>query len=200
VFLLPALFGTLLAAGTPAAPIDRALDQPPAGGGAGEKYIGVMPGANARNPLPSPKKGVPMLIWSGFQMNEQGSRVFFQTSAPVEFEVREGPTGKGKATGKTLSVFLKNCRIHLKNNSRRLDTRFFATPVLGVSAKQNRKDVELRIALKELSNPAPRTEAGPDGTTFLVLEFPIGQPAADRSAVESKGDNGGGSLEPPPQR
>ena len=28
-----------------------------------------------------------------------------------------------------LSITLRKCRIHMRNNSRRLDTRFFATPV-----------------------------------------------------------------------
>jgi hypothetical protein len=82
-----------------------------------------------------------------------------------------------------MSVFLRNCRIHLRNNRRNLDTRFFATPVQGVSARQRHKDVELRIALKEPTTATPRTEPGPDGTQFLVLDFPPGQPAADTTAT-----------------
>jgi hypothetical protein len=70
----------------------------------------------------------------------------------------------------------------MRNNQRNLDTRFFATPVQGVSARQRRKDVELRIVLKEPSSPTPRTEPGPDGTQFLVLDFPPGQPAAVETA------------------
>jgi hypothetical protein len=48
-----------------------------------------------------------------------------------------------------------------------------------VTAHQRHKDVELRIDLKEAASPTPRTEAGPDGTQFLVLEFPLGRPTAD---------------------
>jgi hypothetical protein len=164
------------AAATPSSttPLERALDETPGAGRGGEKYVGVIPGATARNPLPPAKKAPPHLIWSGFKSGEGGSQVFFQTNEPVIFEVVPPKSGDGKE----LSVFLRNCRIHLRNNGRNLDTRYFATPVQSVSARQRRKDVELRIALKEPSLPTPRTEPGPDGSQFLVLDFPPGQPAA----------------------
>jgi hypothetical protein len=140
----------------------------------GEKYVGVALGAMTRNPLPPASKAPPHLIWSGFQSTDAGSRVFFQTSQPVTFAV-EPATGKPGM----VSIFLRNCRIHLRNNSRHLDTRFFPTPVEGVTAVQRRKDVELRIALKQPATPTPRTEAGPDGTQFLVLDFPPGPALSD---------------------
>jgi hypothetical protein len=158
-------------------PLDRALDDGPAPSAGGEKYVGVIPGADSRNPLPKAKKAPPHLIWSGFKSADGGgSQVFFQTNLPVTYDVVPGKTG-----GKELSVFLRNCRIHLRNNGRNLDTRFFATPVEGVSARQRHKDVELRIALKEPASPTPRTEPGPDGSQFLVLDFPPGQAAAAES-------------------
>jgi hypothetical protein len=168
----------------PAAPsLDRALDEPAAPGSGGEKYVGVVPGPDARNPLPRAKKAPPHLIWSGFKSGEGGgSQVFFQTNLPVTFEVVPASAGKPRE----MSVFLRNCRIHLRNNRRNLDTRFFATPVQGVSARQRRKDVELRIALKEPTTATPRTEAGPDGTQFLVLDFPARQPAAGSPAPAEK--------------
>jgi hypothetical protein len=165
---------------TPAS-LDKALDEPAAPSNGGEKYVGVIPGPEARNPLPPAKKAPPHLIWSGFKTGDAGSsQVFFQTNLPVTFEVVPARAGKPRE----MSVFLRNCRIHLRNNRRNLDTRFFATPVQGVSARQRRKDVELRIALKEPTTPTPRTEAGPDGTQFLVLDFPPGQPAAGIAPVE----------------
>jgi hypothetical protein len=165
-------------------PLDRTFDEPPAlGGGGGEKYVGVIPGPNARNPLPPAKKAPPHLIWSGFKSGDGGgSQVFFQTNLPVTYEVVPASGDKPRE----LSVFLRNCRIHMRNNQRNLDTRFFATPVQGVSARQRRKDVELRIVLKEPSSPTPRTEPGPDGTQFVVLEFPAGQPAAVETAAPSE--------------
>jgi hypothetical protein len=164
------------------APLDKALDAPAAKPG-GEKYVGVVPGASTHNPLPPAKKSPPHLIWSGFKTGEGGgSQVFFQTNQPVTFEVVPDKGGGGKE----LSVFLRNCRIHMRNNQRNLDTRFFATPVQGVTARQRRKDVELRIALKEPSTPTPRTEPGPDGSQFLVLDFPPGQPAAADTTATAK--------------
>jgi hypothetical protein len=159
------------------APIERAFDEPVAPGPGGERYVGVAPGAAARNPLGVPKKGPPHLIWSGFQGGEGGSKVFFQTNHAVTFEVVAAGARKGSKPGE-MSVLLKNCRIHLRNNSRNLDTRFFATPVIGVTAIQRHKDVELRISLKEPVTVTPHTEPGPDGTQFLVLEFPPARPEA----------------------
>lgn len=162
-------------------PLDKALDEPPAPGTGGEKYVGVVPGPGTKNPLPPAKKAPPHLIWSGFKSGEGGgSQVFFQTNLPVTFEVVPATAAKPKE----MSVFLRNCRIHMRNNGRNLDTRFFATPVQGVTARQRRKDVELRIALKEPTTPTPRTEPGPDGTQFLVLDFPPGQPAAVETSTQ----------------
>jgi hypothetical protein len=70
-----------------------------------------------------------------------------------------------------------------------LDTRFFATPVAKVVARQRRKDVELVISLKEDALPEPRNEVGPDGTHFLVLQFPLGKPDVPaRAPTASTGD------------
>jgi hypothetical protein len=150
---------------TPAAPDDA-------------RYAGVVPGPEARNPLPKPPAQPTRLVWTGFKMVGDKSEVFLQTSRPVTYDISEGKADKGRG-GPVLSVFLRNCRIHFKNNGRRLDTRFFATPVAGVAARQRRKDVELSIALKEAARPSSRLEPGPDGTQFLVLEFPAGgAPAA----------------------
>jgi hypothetical protein len=159
-------------------PLDRAYQGTPAPAG-GEKYVGVAPGGTAHNPLPPAGKAPPHLIWSGFQSGQGTSKVFFQTNLPVTFDVGQPATARG-SKAPSLSVFLRNCRIHLRNNSRHLDTRFFATPVEGVTAVQHHKDVELKIALKQPATPTSRTEPGPDGTQFLVLEFPPGLPAADQ--------------------
>jgi hypothetical protein len=164
-------------------PIERASGEAPAAPSpSGEKYVGVEPGQGTKNPLPPAKKAPPHLIWSGFKSGPAGSQVFFQTNLPVTFEVVPSKTGDAKE----LSVFLKNCRIHLRNNGRNLDTRYFATPVQSVSARQRHKDVELRIALKEPATPTPRTEPGPDGTQFVVLDFPPGQPAAVETSTPAK--------------
>lgn len=146
------------------------MDEPASAAG-GEKYDGVAPGPESRNPLPRAKTQPPHLIWTGFQMADQRSRVFIQTTRALEYEITAPVTGK-TGGGATLSVFLRNCRIHLKNNSRKLDTSFFPSPVRGVRVLPRRKDVELRISLKDPVSPTPSVQVGPDGTHFLVLEFP----------------------------
>jgi hypothetical protein len=122
-------------------------------------------------------------------MSSEGSQVFLQTTRAITYDIKMAePAKKGHkmAGGETMSVFLRNCRIHLANNRRNLDTRFFATPVSGVSARQKHKDVELRISLKEPATATPRTEAGPDGTEFLVLSFPPGKAEAPSGSGAEK--------------
>jgi hypothetical protein len=113
-------------------------------------------------PLASwPKGGAPRLIWTGFQVTERGSRVFVQVTRDVQLDVQSVKGG--------LAVTLRSCRIHMRNNSRTLDTRFFESPVREVSVHQRRNGVELDIALKEPASATPRKEAGPGGSQFWVL-------------------------------
>jgi hypothetical protein len=165
-------------AGLPAA--DPTADPPTLGA----RYAGVSPGADARNPLPKAATEPPRLVWTGFKMTGDRSQLFLQTTRPVTYDLGKPGPMKGQR-GPVMSVFLRNCRIHLKNNGRRLDTRFFASPVAGVVIHQRRRDVELDISLKEAATPVPRLEDGPDGSQFIVLEFPPGRPAAAASEAPS---------------
>jgi len=169
-------------------PTDQGVSAP--SGTPGGKYGGVTPGSNVSNPLPQSPLSPPHLIWTGFQPTTTGSRVFFQTTGPVEFEVKEGPVSKGSHS--TLTVLLRGCRIHMANNRRKIDTRAFATPVQSVSAKQRRKDVELLITLRVIASATPGTEDGPNGTRFLVFDFPPGKPAP----IEEKAPAGPDSASP----
>jgi hypothetical protein len=147
----------------------------------GLKYDGVVPGPSGKNPLPVPPKGGSHLVWTGFQMTATGSRVFLQTTQPVQFDLNEGAA---KKSGKSvLAVLLRGCRIHMANNRRKIDTRFFATPVAGVSARQRGRDVEVSLAMRELAEAVPHSEAGPDGTQFVVLDFPPGKATPDPGAL-----------------
>ena len=168
--LLAVGFGVLAQAAPPSEP---AADAP----AAPARYAGVSPGPDARNPLPRAAAAPPRLLWTGFKMAGDKSQLFLQTSRPVTYDIGQPGNVKGHH-GPVMSVFLRNCRIHLKNNGRRLDTRFFATPVAGVAIRQRRRDVELSISLKLVAAPVPRLEDGPDGSQFIVLEFPAGPAAA----------------------
>jgi hypothetical protein len=151
------------------------------------KYGGLKPGPEAKNPLPLPQPDPPQLVWTGFRMAGDKSEIFLQTTRPVEHTVQ---AGVGKA--KRLSVLLKNCRIFLRNNQRNLDTRYFATPVHGVSARQRHKDVELSIVLKETAAADARVEPGPDGSSLVVLAFPPGRPSEAPTARPAEGRPGFG--------
>jgi len=166
-------------------PMDQSPSKLP--GAADGKYGGVTPGANASNPLPKPPGGPPHLIWTGFQPTAAGSRVFLQTTAPVEFEVKEGHVSR--AGHSTMSVLLRGCRIHMANNRRKLDTRAFATPVQSISAKQRRNDIELLINLREPASATPGTESGPNGSRFLLLDFPPGKPAPIEEKPPARADS-----------
>jgi hypothetical protein len=153
--------------------VNQPLDGAPARARPAAGYAGV-PGPEGRNPLPHPRSDPPRLVWTGFKMAGDRSELFLQTTRPITFDVSEAAAGHAPR----LSVLLRNCRIHLKNNARRIDTRFFASPVQEVSARQRRKDVELAVTLEATATPIARTEAGPDGTSFLVLSFPPGKAQA----------------------
>jgi hypothetical protein len=142
---------------------------PPVESASVRPVFSVVPGGSGSPLAAGPKGGAPRLVWTGFQVTDEGSRVFVQTTAEVELEV---VTGKGGVT-----VTLHNCRIHMRNNSRTLDTRFFTSPVQQVSVHQRHRDVKLDIALKGPAQPTQRQEAGPDGTHFWVIDFAASEKA-----------------------
>jgi len=169
------------AAAQPVTPLEKSMEAVP-GPALGQKYDGVSPGATGRNPLPAAPKGGPYLVWTGFQMTATGSRVFLQTTQQVPFDLNEGAAKKsGKST---MAVLLRGCRIFMANNRRKIDTRFFATPISGLSARQRGRDVEVRVALRERAEAVPHSETGPDGTQFVVLDFPPGKASAEPSALQ----------------
>jgi hypothetical protein len=179
----------------PSTPIEQSMQAVP-GASLGPKYDGVVPGGAAKNPLPAAPTGGPYLVWSGFQMTPTGSRVFLQTTRAVEFDLAEGTA---KKSGKSaVSVLLRGCRIHMANNRRSVDTRFFATPIAGFSAKQRGRDVEVKVALRESASAVPHSEAGPDGTQFIVLDFPPGKATPETSALQNLADQA--DLAQGPQR
>jgi hypothetical protein len=148
----------------------------------GQKYDGVVPGPTGKNPLPAAPEGGAYLVWTGFQMTSAGSQVFLQTTRQVAIETKAGQ--RAKSGRSTLAIVLRSCRIHMANNRRRIDTRYFATPVVAVSARQRGSDVEVHIALREPVTVDPRVQAGPEGTQFVVLDFPPGKAEPEPSALQ----------------
>ncbi|HEY0707975.1 MAG TPA: hypothetical protein VGG33_14325 [Polyangia bacterium] len=136
-----------------------------------EPYAGLSLSPQAKNPLPPPKEDPPSLIWTGFTPGQNGSggEIFLQTTRHIEHDISVAKAAPGQSA---LLVVLRNCRIHARNNARRIDTTFFATPVNGVVARQRKRDVELRISLKQAVAPQVRTQPGADGSELIVLSFP----------------------------
>jgi hypothetical protein len=142
---------------------------PPAAGprlvvGTPGEYHGVRPGKVALPPNPPKATGQPFLTWSGFMMTDHGSRVFLQFTQTVQYVVTE--------SAKEVVVTVKGARIHKRNNGRMVNTRYFATPVARVQAKQHGKDVRVTILLRKAAKPEHRLEAGEQGFQFLMLDFP----------------------------
>jgi hypothetical protein len=188
-FLAFVLWG-LVANGQTLTPIEKSREAVP-GGPTEQKYDGVSFGSEGQNPLPAAPSDQPYLVWTGFQMTGSGSRVFLQTTKPITFDAKADTPGKAAKGG--LTLILRNCKIHMANNRRTIDTRFFATPVSSVVARQRRADVEVRIQLRESVTTSPRMETGNNGTSFLVLDFPPGKEMDSESAVPVRS---GVSLEP----
>jgi hypothetical protein len=139
-------------------------------------YSGVRPGKVALPPHPPPAAGPPMLTWSGFMMTEGGSRVFLQMTREVPYTVSQST--------RELTVMLRGCRIHRRNNARPVNTSFFATPVAKVQARQQGQDVKVVIGLRKPVQVQPRLEAGEAGYQFLMFDFPAEAGAASRPAAE----------------
>ena len=119
----------------------------------------------AGTPMPWPKSGPARVVWTGFQMNGEASRVYLQATADVEVTVTPSKGG--------LVVTVHNSRMHVRNGTRPLDTRFFRTPVRSISLSQRKKDVALLIGLAQpIGDIVPRKEAGPSGSQFWVIDFP----------------------------
>ncbi len=169
---------TIAAAVALAAPTKPATPASPAA-----PVFAVVPGGSGSPLGPAPTRGTPRLVWTGFQMIDGGSRVFVQTTAEVELKV-----GLGKG-GVTLT--LHNCRVHMRNNSRTLDTRFFASPVQQIAVHQRRRDIELDVALRAPVHSTARLEAGPGGTHFWVIDF---APAGNEAAAPAPARTGSVSL------
>lgn len=188
--LLPWASSALAQAEAKPTPLERSASEVP--GVASPKYDGVVPGGESKNPLPSAPQGGAYLVWTGFQMTAKGSEVFLQTTQAVDVEKVE----KAKSSKSALVLRLHGCRIHMANNRRKIDTRYFATPVSSVSAKQKGRDVEVHIALREPTTVDPHNQAGPDGTQFVVLDFPPGKATPEPSALQelaADADGQGGS-------
>lgn len=133
------------------------------------QYAGVVPGEARQPSHVAARTGAPpvLLTWPGFQGRQDGaSRIFIQTSAPVQYEARAEP-------GRYVILF-HGLRVPVRNNGRTLETRFFNSPVTRARIERRRRDVALVLELRADITPTVSVEAGASGYQFLFVTFSAG--------------------------
>lgn len=148
-------------------------------------YQGVsITGANVPPFAPKEVGGeTAVLTWTGFERTEASSRVFIQLSSEVQPEI--------VSEGLRVTVKLPSTSVKVRNNRRKLITKYFNTPVTEVEIKRSKKDVVVHLDLRWEAEPQWRFETGVNGYKVLVLEF------ADLPE-QGEGTDFGGSTPPPP--
>ncbi len=106
------------------------------------------------------------LTWVGFEKTDAGPRVFVRLSSAPSASI-----GQARA-GDELVVTLAGYKLDTKNDGRPLDTRFFGTDVVRVTARPVKVGVELHVRFKGQA-PEARVSTGqaPDGETLVYLDF-----------------------------
>ena len=105
-----------------------------------------------------------VMTWTGFERTQASSRVFFQLSSDVPYEV--------SSQGNLISLRLPNTSPSVRNNIRRLDTRYFRTPVTEVTMRRSGADMVISISLRREAAPEVAMMEGENGYRILVIEFP----------------------------
>jgi hypothetical protein len=139
-------------------------------GHASGTYAGVVPGA-ANKPPPAARaaKKAPTITWPGFQMQADGSsRVFIQSSVPMEAKVLPAANGK-------YELQFPGARVAAKTNRLPLDTRYFNTPVSKVSVSAARSGAVVQLELRSPVAPKITSELGAAGYFFTYIELPKGE-------------------------
>jgi hypothetical protein len=129
-------------------------------------YQGVSVGGGNTPPFAPKEIGgeSAVLTWTGFERGEASSRVFFQLSASVEPEI--------SVEGMRVFIKLPRTSVKIRNNRRKLITKFFKTPIDEIKINRSGKDVLAVLELRWESTPTWRFEGGQNGYQVLVVEFP----------------------------
>jgi hypothetical protein len=160
-----------------------AVQAPGNPGHASGTYAGVVPGSGHVAPAAAraerAAKGGPTITWPGFQMRPDGSsRVFIQSTAPLEPKVLTADNGK-------IEIELPRARVAERTNRLPLDTRFFNTPVTKVSVSAARSGTVVQLELRTPVTPQISSEAGAAGYFFTYIELPKGEYLKDATAANS---------------
>lgn len=162
-----------------ARPDDGVASQQPMGsveghGHASGSYAGVVPQTASSAPSPDAppqkaRKGPPKITWPGFQMLPDGSsRVFIQSTAPIDAKVLPAADGK-------FELALPGARVTEQTNRLPLDTRYFNTPVTRVSLSVARSGATLELDLRASVTPHVASRRSSSGYYFTFIELPKGR-------------------------
>jgi len=201
-----AFFLVLFALGAAAA-LAQEVTPTPAGPRAVGSYAGVTPGTGNLPPrAPRQPSEARLMTWPGFQARPDGaSRFFIQTTQPVVHEMRV-------ETGRVV-ILLKQTRLHLRNNRRPLETRYFNTPVSRAWIERRGHDLAFVLELRAQATPVVSTQPAENGYHYLFVELPAGDylpaelrtrqieatpPPDDRGSDEETYDSTGLDDEAPP--
>lgn len=148
------------------------------------EYGGVVPGEKPDTPKKAKRVARGTLSWIGFEAKDGGAELFLQSGAPFEVSQR--------VEGATLIVHTNLTRL-ASNTWRKVDTRFFDTPIAGVIATKVRASrggkgrarhgagIDVRITFKSAKDAREaqvRTATEPDGLFYTYLTFGPGAAAA----------------------
>ena len=103
--------------------------------------------------------------------------VLVRSDRPLDYAV----TGEGRV----VIVHLRGAGIPIPTNRLPLDTRFFDSPVTGVTLKEHGGDLEISVALRGAATATPRKERGPGNSWYWILDVP-GKDASRRSSAAGK--------------
>lgn len=129
-------------------------------------YQGVSVGGGNLPPYVAAELGAmpAVMTWTGFERTQASSRVFFQLSSDVPYEV--------SSQGNLISLRLPNTSPSVRNNIRRLDTRYFRTPVTEVTMRRSGADMVISISLRREAAPEVAMMEGENGYRILIIDFP----------------------------
>ena len=150
-----------------------------------QKYTGVMPGSGNNLPRVEELKGKPgtWVTWPGFFLMSDGtSRLFLQTTMPIEYSIDE--------RSRRILLKLKNAKVHLRNNRNPLITVHMNTPLDRAYLKKNRKSLDLVMELRKSVMPSISQTVDSDGYHYLFVDFPPGNYPSSAPATRSFSGHG----------
>jgi len=89
-------------------------------------------------------------------------------------QVSSKPQWKIEKSQGRIEVVVLAARIHMRNNRRPLETRFFATPVRRARLRPRGRNVALVLEMRAAIDPQVSDTTGADGFHFVRVDFPAG--------------------------